>query len=658
MTRTTRNIIRSGWMTTALTIAIGAGVAGIALLSPRPVEATHSTPYSNFFELDGNPTDPVFPEGTALPDDWDSIFQLPYSGPATQPVYPNPRGEPTVGDREVFVFDDGTHSATDFGFSGKSNKDIGTVGSWLYDNASVTPDKDNITHAYAKAYHVSVGGADHLVIDFGADRFSNAGDAALGFWFFQDAVGRAAPNRRGVGGFTGEHVDGDILVQVDFVQGGTKANKIQIFAWRSDGLGTNGTLDQLAYMAGTGDSVCTPDDKACAQTNTVAWPSPWAFTPKSGAAGIFGIQTFFEGGIDVTALLGHDLCISSFMAETRTTHSETGELKDFALGSFDLCNIDLVRKQCQAETGVSPVYNATNNNFSTKHVVTIQNTGFGSVFDVALKDNSVTSLSTTTGNSCKITAISGGVNPATVPAGGIQVPIAHSTEQPGDWVALADALSSATGSNTLTVAMVCTSSANPFVNTATVRAAPLTGLDPELTDTYAEVDTQVTGGPPSDVRPQCVRTLASGLTLTKACPDPVVFELKDGLYQPKVCADITLKNDGDGIVDVSLFKDAYGGTSPADSNLLDNSTLTGITTGTDGNPELAPGATATLKDCYFPGTPDGSPPVLDPDQVTYSDTVSAEGFAHNAPGTKITATSKNATCPLCPTGRDGAPPSQ
>jgi hypothetical protein len=646
-------LVRAGWITTTLTVAVGALLAGTVLLAPPTAQAVHDSPYSNF-ELDGNPTDPVFPEATALPDDWDSVFKLPYTGPATQPVYPSPRGEPTVGDRETFVYDDGTHSQTDFGFSGKSNKDIGDVGSWLYDNSGISPDKDNIQHAYAKAYHVTVGGEDHLVIDFGADRYANAGDAALGFWFFQDHVSRDTPNRRGVGGFTGDHVDGDILVQVDFVQGGTKANKIQIFEWQGDGNGSHGTLNQLAYKEGTGDAVCTDDDTACAKTNSAAWPSPWAFTPKSGAAGIFGIQSFFEGGIDITELVGHELCFSSFMSETRTTHSETGELKDFALGVFELCSIDLVRKSCSAEAGVSPVYNAGANNFTTKHTVTIQNNGFGAVFDVALQDNAVTSLSPTSGSSCVIKSITGGVNPVD-PGTGIQVPIPDSNPATdSDWVTLADALGSTPGQNTLTVVMHCTSSANPFVNTATVRAAPLTGLPPTITDNYAEVDTAVTGGPPSDVRPQCVKNLASGLTLTKACPDPVVFELVGGIYRPKVCVNITIKNDGDSIVDMVSFVDDYNDATLTNANLL-LVTPAIFSTGTDGNPEIAPLDTKTYKDCYYPATPDGTPVIIDPDRVTYGDKVTASGRPHHSPSTLITATEKTASCPLCPTGLDGAP---
>ena len=655
--------LRPRWLTAAVGLAIGAVLATTALLTPAPVQAVHGSPYNNF-EVDGNPTDPTFPSGTApnLPDDWDSIFQLPYTGTATQPVYPSPRGTPTAGDRETFVFDDGTNSTVDYGFSGQSNKDIQDVGQWLYDSASVTPDKNNITHAYAKAYRVDVdpsaGTEDHLVIAFGADRFANNGDAALGFWFFQDDVRLGTANRRGVGGFTGEHVDGDTLVQVDFINGGTRANKIQIFKWRSDGLGTHGTLDQVAYAQGTGDAVCIGDDglfqqfddDACAQTNGVAWPSPWGYTPKSGAAGIFGIQSFFEGQIDITALLDEEVCFSTFMAETRTTHSETGELKDFALGEFELCDVDLVRKSCRASAGVSPLYLPSTNTFQTEHVVEIQNNGFGPVYDLQIQDNAVTTTNpaSTTGSSCRITAITGGINPVNPGAGGIQMPVPvldnASTADDG-WVTIADGLSSTAGSNSISVVMLCISPSNPFVNTASIRAAPLTGLPRTLTDTYTEVDTQVTGGPPSDVRPQCVRSLASGLTLTKACPDPVVLELVGGIYRPKVCVDITLKNDGDSIIDIASFVDDYN-----DPTLTNRSLLSFV--GTDGS--LDPGETVSVEDCYNPATPDstGDPPVvvLDPDRVTFGDKVTASGRPRHSPGTLVTATEKTASCPLCPIG--------
>ncbi len=63
------------------------------------------------------------------------------------------------------------------------SKDTNDISKWRHRDGSV-PDKDDLTHAHAfgKQY------GDDLYVYFGTDRFSNDGDAAIGFWFFQDDV--------------------------------------------------------------------------------------------------------------------------------------------------------------------------------------------------------------------------------------------------------------------------------------------------------------------------------------------------------------------------------------------------------------------------------------------------------------------------------------
>ena len=48
----------------------------------------------------------------------------------------------------------------------------------------------------------------------------------------------------------------------------------------------------------------------------------------------FGVAEFMEGGINLTALGFADTCFSSFMAETRSSHSVDSTLSDFALGDL------------------------------------------------------------------------------------------------------------------------------------------------------------------------------------------------------------------------------------------------------------------------------------------------------------------------------------
>jgi hypothetical protein len=102
-----------------------------------------------------------------------------------------------------------------------------------------------------------------------------------------------------------------------------------------------GRSDGPLHLVGEGRD-CTlalPNDPACATVNEADTPAPWSYTPKFGLLGAFPFGSFFEGGINVTRLLGTSRCFSSFLADTRTSQSVSAELKDFALGAFELCAI-------------------------------------------------------------------------------------------------------------------------------------------------------------------------------------------------------------------------------------------------------------------------------------------------------------------------------
>ena len=62
-----------------------------------------------------------------------------------------------------------------------------------------------------------------------------------------------------------------------------------------------------------------------------------------------------------------------------------------------------------------------------------------------------------------------------------------------------------------------------------------------------------------------------------------------------------------------------------------------------------------ILDCYNPTAPDPGTGLTDPDMTEYGDTVTATGHAVTAPATLITAAPASTKCPLCPTGKDGAP---
>lgn len=619
----TRNLLKKRrWPIALIGVALGAVVGGVTVLSNALAVHQASAP----FELEGNPTR----DGAA--DDWNNVFNLPTPYPATREI-------PVTGDGETFV-NDGPNlpgGKETSAWSG-SNKDIDLISTWEYKSSKVVPDKDNITNAYAKAYNVGgfaggdypghpAGVHEHLIIYFGADRFANNGDAALGFWFFQNNVGMGPS-----GTFTGEHAIGDVLVQVDFVQGGSNS-QVQIFKWVGSG-GDFGALEEIKFGAANGAEVCTDDDTACAVTNEQPEASPWAFTPKFGSANTFPNESFFEAGIDITALVG-EVCFSSFMAETRSSHSETAELKDFALGDFDLCSID-VEKVCNADGGTtSPIFDPAAETYQTRHTVTISNDGFGAVHDVALRDDKVTATRV-----CSIASISGdGVGMTTVPSGGILFPNKDS------YVDIADQLGAG---GTITVSLMCVTDQNPFQNGVTVRSSPTEGGTADVTDTDLELSSNATDGLAA-----CTKELLAGLKLTKFCQgDPgtneepntqhqagdlsVVLDPNNN-YQPQVCVDIALSNTQ---ATQKMVVDTF-----SDSDLGDLLPAAGLTL----QPLGTTGDTYYVSRCYTPTAPDGGE--TNPGLVAYSDTVSASGHGKNQP-IAITATPKTATCRLCPSCPD------
>lgn len=242
-------------------------------------------------------------------------------------------------------------------FTSGGSKDDNFIGSWKWKYAG-PPDKNDIEHAFAAAY---VNDDGELIIYMGADRFETNGDAQMGFWFLQDPeFGPVEGDPGGSGlGFNGEHVNGDILVQANFVNGG-KVPVIQVYEW-AEGLGddgntnlrrlgvTNGSFTQFGECDGSGDD-------ACGLTNSDFITSAWPYISKDGDTDI-PPQALFEVGINLTALLAEanggevpNLCFSAFVAETRASASFTAVLKDWVYGSFELCGID-VTKTCRDLNG-------------------------------------------------------------------------------------------------------------------------------------------------------------------------------------------------------------------------------------------------------------------------------------------------------------------
>ena len=241
------------------------------------------------------------PRGGGLPDDWDRVY-----------------GDSSNATASDFITDAIDSSASEHLFQGGGSKDGQPISAWKWKTGAGVQDKNDIEDAYASAYTSADG---HRIVYFGQDRYATSGDAFVGFWFLQDQVSEHAG-----GTFDGAHVDGDILVQVNFTNGGA-IQTFLISKWQSGG---------LVSVANGVECNGTTNDFACGKVNgdgIGSITSPWPFTAKSGGPGM-PQGAFFEGGIDLTHFGLDNSCFSTFVAETRSSQSLTSTLSDYALGGF------------------------------------------------------------------------------------------------------------------------------------------------------------------------------------------------------------------------------------------------------------------------------------------------------------------------------------
>lgn len=363
-------------MTKARRLGLLAGAALVGALSTSPAFAVHN---DNLFELDfpttcsdnqGNTFDcgaaNVADSPTGAPDDWANVYQ-----------------ENDHAFTSSFVTDP-VGSAENSFFTGGGSKDeeaistaLGANKSWQYDNLNdVVPDKDDISHAFAAAYTNPADG--HVHFYFGADRFDTNGSAEMGFWFFRSPVSLGAkPN------FVGQHSVGDILILVNFVQGGRvgQVTVYQVSAVSAQGVptltlkGDKTTAD--CTVAGATDDFCGIINNQPGET------PPWPYQNKDGGTA-YQAGSLFEGGIDLNAL-GLELgCFSSFLAETRSSHELSAQLKDFALGRFEVCALD-VRKDGDILSKVSD---------PADYTITITNTGQQTLFKKTISDTVLGAITT------------------------------------------------------------------------------------------------------------------------------------------------------------------------------------------------------------------------------------------------------------------------
>jgi hypothetical protein len=91
----------------------------------------------------------------------------------------------------------------------------------------------------------------------------------MGVWFLQDStVGYTAGTGAGTS-FTGNHVDGDVLLVAAFTNGGTVPT-ISAYRWNGGATGSLGTTP-----IATGGTCASGSATICAITNAAAVTTPW-----------------------------------------------------------------------------------------------------------------------------------------------------------------------------------------------------------------------------------------------------------------------------------------------------------------------------------------------------------------------------------------------
>jgi uncharacterized repeat protein (TIGR01451 family) len=364
----------------------GLAVTGIAGLFGGLAFAVHD---AGLFELDvvngigdGNTVN----DGAVAGDDWADIFNGTSSAFATSFI------NDSFANGIIAGFESRTPEVSFF--TGGGSKDTaclqdpcdsslgGAGGPWLYDTVNdVVPDKNDIVTAFAAAYDDP--NDQHVIFYFGLDTYAVQGDSNAGFWFFRRPVGlNPLADGETQGTFSGDHTEGDIFVAVAYTGGG-KIGEILVYEWDSTLGPGNKPIGLVQIASGADCADAAANDDVCGVVNSTAGEDPpWDYLNKEGET-TYKVPAFVEFGLDITALLGDNIgCFSTFLAETRSSQSEEAQLKDFALGAFPVCGIDVNK----SDGDLSKVGD------EVTYTIDIENTGRATLYKESIIDSLVGDL--------------------------------------------------------------------------------------------------------------------------------------------------------------------------------------------------------------------------------------------------------------------------
>lgn len=563
---------------TAFALAIALGLCTVPALAQTQVES--------LFELDGNAIDEtdIGNPDASPPDDWAQGDDTDSSGYVSGPNVDsaNPGGGASVS---AFIKDPNGDTGLDNIFTGGGSKDDLPIEGWKW-TIGTPPDKDDLLAIGAAAY---IEGTDLLIYGFGS-LYSPNGNSSIGGWFFKKNIGPCSNGGFGVvdSSLPGRpclpdaeqpeilHSIGDLLVISENTNGGSITN-MSVYQWvGGDGVecaNKGGTLvppkDNLCLIGTFAGATCdgnpASDPYVCGIMNQVDTESPddyyymSKFPPVPGGSahplGTNGIGvddfppiSFFEGGVNISEVLGGAECFSSFLRNTRTSAKPRSQLKDFASGGFSLCGINVV-KTCpdnrDPETGgfcsVSDVPCTTGTDCTTEGDACVLSNPqflFGDTvrtqFEITIgKDGPANfgnvMLTEETLDGCEVVTIRG-----TALATPIPLPKGTKTK----------VLESLTTDSTLV--MECDTSSSVTTQKVTVEAKIASGstVGPE---SFTLVDNN------------CKPPTSPGLNLTKECNGAVKLVKTNDLFGFEVPVKITVSNTGDeDLTNIEVSDDKIG----------------------------------------------------------------------------------------------------
>src|SRR5258708_16257654 len=203
------------------------------------------------------------------------------------------------------------------------------ISSYTFHTGSA-PNKDDLASVYAVSHTRADPG--HPELYFAAERLVNNGDSHIDFEFLQSQIALTAPC---TGSFIGHRTEGDLLVAVDFTNGGALAGT-SVYQWHC-------VADP--GIQPTDGTVCDPSGATPPQHyQLINVPSSISFVVNSadipcgglgcpvkisGNSTVVSANDFLEGGIDLMSI-PFTGCFNSVLAPPLTASPLSAGLKHFA----------------------------------------------------------------------------------------------------------------------------------------------------------------------------------------------------------------------------------------------------------------------------------------------------------------------------------------